>query len=540
MSEKSRKSIARNTIIKEEFEPVFNYVATEKIDELKAYILNPDNEIWEVIRGDKLTPLHNACVLDKYPVIETLITQTKIRLGLTGNSNISEKEKNNNKEIFKNFINAKTEIDSLTPIHYASFRGNIPVIKLLIENGADIHVKSTHGLTVLHKAAQGDKPSAIVYFNQKYNFDLTETEENQLNALHLATKSGMDNSVIFLLALGINPNLTDKNGFTALHYAVKFQKTRIIKKLLQKGASNSIKDLKSKKIPSQMSKNPEVQEIFRKKGVCEKLFFKPDISQKTCFSNVNMILFITLHILIILVNFLFLMPFFTSTVFSVIYLVVSAFVFILYISLSCSNPGKMKNYIYNSLLDIVEDKEDIANYCPYCLVKKNYRSIHCLICQKCVDEFDHHCFWVGNCIGKKNYGLFFTFLIYILLNTLFNMVFIILYFSLKTTKEVKELNKDSFPGFLFSENSFIYNRIVRGIIAGVCIVICCSFFFPLFSLFRMQLSTAFVRRQIKMEEEEYERNQLREKLDEEVWEDLEYEEGDTFIDTGSVEMKIKT
>ena len=70
MSEKSRKSIARNTIIKEEFEPVFNYVATEKIDELKAYILNPDNEIWEVIRGDKLTPLHNACVLDKYPVIE--------------------------------------------------------------------------------------------------------------------------------------------------------------------------------------------------------------------------------------------------------------------------------------------------------------------------------------------------------------------------------------------------------------------------------------------------------------------------------------
>ena len=39
-------------------------------------------------------------------------------------------------------------------------------------------------------------------------------------------------------------------------------------------------------------------EIFRKKGICEKLFFKQDISKKALCSNKNMILFIVLHVII--------------------------------------------------------------------------------------------------------------------------------------------------------------------------------------------------------------------------------------------------
>jgi len=39
----------------------------------------------------------------------------------------------------------------------------------------------------------------------------------------------------------------------------------------------------------------------------------------------------------------------------------------------------------------------------------------------------------------------------------------------------------------------------------------------------MQLSTAIEKRQIRIDEEEYEKTQLKEKLDEEVWEDLEFE-----------------
>jgi hypothetical protein len=141
----------------------------------------------------------------------------------------------------------------------------------------------------------------------------------------------MENSVIYLLSLGIDPNLKDKYGYTALHYAVKHNQIRIIKKLLQKGADRTIEEYKTKRTPVMLAKNkPEILNIFRKKGICEKLFFKPDISQKTLCSNKNMILFIILHILIIFITFFILIPYFNNTAFSIIYLIISGLVFCLY------------------------------------------------------------------------------------------------------------------------------------------------------------------------------------------------------------------
>ena len=536
----------RISICPPEIENVFSLISEEKIDELKDYILNENNKVWDIKKIEGITLLHNACILDKTNVIETIIKQTKIRLHLTNDSSLSEEEKAENEKIFKDFINAKTEGDNLTALHYASFRGNIKIIKLLIENYAEINALSSHGLNMIHKAAQGNKPSAIIYFNKKYNMDLKDLEENHMNALHLATISGMDNSVIFLLSLGLDPNITDKHGYTALHYAVKYNQNRIIKKLLQKGADKDIKENKTKKTPVMMARNkPDILEIFRKKGVCEKLFFKPDITQKTFCSNKNMILFITLHLLIIFLAFFILVPYFNNTAFSISYLVISGLVFCLYTILSFSNPGEMKNTKYKNLLDIVEKGEEAEDFCPYCLVKKKFRSLHCLVCQKCVDEFDHHCFWVGNCIGKKNYKLFLVFLTYILLNTLFNIFTTIYYLANEMIEEYGEPDNDAFPGFYFGgADSKFYHRVTRIVVSACCFVICFLFFVPLFNLFRMQIGSAIEKRQIKKDEKEYQKTELKERLDEEVWEDLEYEEEDSDaaendIKTGPKEMDEK-
>ncbi|KAG8070056.1 hypothetical protein GUJ93_ZPchr0006g46383 [Zizania palustris] len=52
-----------------------------------------------------------------------------------------------------------------------------------------------------------------------------------------------------------------------------------------------------------------------------------------------------------------------------------------------------------------------SQLCITCKIVRPVRSKHCSTCDRCVEQFDHHCPWVSNCIGKKNKWEFFMFLI---------------------------------------------------------------------------------------------------------------------------------
>lgn len=44
-------------------------------------------------------------------------------------------------------------------------------------------------------------------------------------------------------------------------------------------------------------------------------------------------------------------------------------------------------------------EEIICKKCPTCMIIKTPRVFHCDTCNVCVSVHDHHCPWVGGCIG---------------------------------------------------------------------------------------------------------------------------------------------
>jgi palmitoyltransferase ZDHHC1/11 len=100
---------------------------------------------------------------------------------------------------------------------------------------------------------------------------------------------------------------------------------------------------------------------------------------------------------------------------------------VIYLILSCIDPADDSVKHLQSLprIDVDRDNDEhirSESYCRICAVEVSEKSRHCSACNKCVDGFDHHCIWLNTCIGARNYRLFVSFLILLIMGTFYLLI----------------------------------------------------------------------------------------------------------------------
>ena len=327
----------------------------EDISAVKTIFTNKLIKPWNYKNNDNYNALQTACFTNFYSITKTIIDEMKLRV---------------DKSELSKWINSKTDL-GFTALHYASYKGNIDIIKILIENEANIHETNNKGLNVMHMAAQGDQPKSLIYFKEKFNLSFEISDSLGSTPLHWASYTGSYLAFQFLLSFEeIDLNKIDNEGLTPLHLCVMSEKVKIVKSLLQSGANRDIKNKKSK-TPLELAQskrgiNNTILEMLEEERTSCHMFVLKIPVQKLDKNNFNIYFFISAHIILESLVFFILLPcnyncylhlnynlVYRSGLLSVIYLLLLVLVITLFFVLLNSNSGLIENKNKDTLLVII-------------------------------------------------------------------------------------------------------------------------------------------------------------------------------------------
>ncbi|MFC1841860.1 ankyrin repeat domain-containing protein [Candidatus Dependentiae bacterium] len=275
--EKLIKAIKENSLVK--VEKIIEKTKKEKPN-LMSYLLN----VKHLVNGfSRLRPLHTAIkvALDKKienPLIITFLlkngvdTETKSRNGLKALEyaiSITANSKRANMAaktmailLLKN--GAKVDAPDCIALHKASDKGNLELVKLLVEKyGANIHLKDSEGAKAIHYAAKSGHMETFEHLLQEENIirDDSLFFDNYKNTHDLILKRCSPESKNFIKEYFTIP--FTKNSDSIAHFLICSKKITFIEKIIKKYGINLNHINSSGKSPTDLSGNAEL--------VCKKL-----------------------------------------------------------------------------------------------------------------------------------------------------------------------------------------------------------------------------------------------------------------------------
>lgn len=120
------------------------------------------------------------------------------------------------------------------------------IVKLFMDNGADIFTKNNDLLTPLHTAASYHDTLYSIHILVEKGLNINEMDKHQMTPLHCAALSGCLENVELLVSLGANTALLEIDGKTAQELARVYHKHDVAQYLL----NHSIKKEKNNLIIS--------------------------------------------------------------------------------------------------------------------------------------------------------------------------------------------------------------------------------------------------------------------------------------------------
>ena len=201
-----------------------NAVDIEGWSALSYAVNNGDIEIAKLLLENKAKIKDELLIAIKSPIVESSINIMKLLIENGANINY-------------------TDENGFNPLNIAIESGDMELTKFLITNGANVNSLMQDGVSLIGYAiAQNNMDLLQMLIENGANVNYTNGDSWANTPLQTASRLGLDNVVRILLTRNVDINAVDINGNTALHTAALNSQLSVVKLLLEKNPNLDIQN----------------------------------------------------------------------------------------------------------------------------------------------------------------------------------------------------------------------------------------------------------------------------------------------------------